>query len=232
MKEVMDLVKKFHKFIIVCEEEIDSNLFNCFCSNVEKNFLDIETFFNIEHNQLELTLVSKNNLDNIVRSVSEQYKNKNVPYWLVGFSTFKKVWVTVPNTENVEELSKVALHELVHLISYKLDTQNKRLKLLDEGLAVFLSKQYDGKHYTPWINSYFKNNLPHISDFCTYDGIEFANKKGYYYSYCIVDFLINSYGKYKVLEWLQNPNEFCKELTKLDEVFEKYILNKIEARIK
>lgn len=207
-------------------------MFDCFCSNIEKDFFDIETFFNIEHGQLELTLVSKNNLDNIVKKLSTQYKNKDIPYWLVGFSTFEKVWVTVPNTKNIEELSKVALHELVHLISYKLNTQNKRLKLLDEGLAVFLSEQYGGKHYTPWVNSYFKNNLPHISDFCTYDSIEFANEKGYYYSYCIVEFLINSYGKDTFLEWLQNPNKFCKELPKLDKAFEKYILNEIEARIK
>lgn len=226
------MIKKYAKLIINCEEELDIDLFNCFCSNIEKNFLDIETFFNIEHGQLELTLVSKNNLDNIVKNVSIQYKNKDVPYWLVGFSTFKKVWVIIPDTKNVEELSKVALHELVHLISYKLNTKNKRLKLLDEGLAVFLSKQYEGKHYTPWINSYFKNTLPHISDFCTYDGIEFANKKGYYYSYCIVDFLINSYGKDTFLKWLQNPNEFIKEIQKLDEAFERHILNEIEVRIK
>lgn len=116
-------------------------------------------------------------LDCIVKAESNQYKNIDVPNWLVGFSTFKKVFVVIPTIETLNELYKVALHEIVHLISYKLGIKHKRIKLLDEGLAIFLSNQYAGKTFTPWVNAYLKNNLPQVSDFCTYDGIEFAKKR-------------------------------------------------------
>jgi hypothetical protein len=121
----------------------------------------------------------------------------------------------------------VALHEITHLISYKLDKANKRLKILDEGIAVYLSNQYEGKTLTPWVNAYHKGNMPKISDFCTYSSIEFANKKGYQFAYCIIEFLIITYGKATFLEWLQNSNAFLSNIDEIDETFGEYITKKI-----
>ena len=55
---------------------------------------------------------------------------------------------------------------------------------------------------------------------------------GYKYSYCIIEYLMNLYGKNKYLEWLQNSDQFLKESSKIEYEFNKYIINKIEARIK
>lgn len=171
------MLKKYDKVTITCNEDIDIKLFDLFCDKVMNNFNCIDEWFNLNYKNLSLSLVSKNNLNLIVKKESIQYKNIDVPDWLVGFSNSKEVWVVIPTTATLEELYKVAIHELVHLISYKLDTSNKRIKLLDEGIAVFLSNQYAGKIYTPWVNAYLKNNLPKVSYFCTYDGIEFSKKR-------------------------------------------------------
>lgn len=171
------MLKKYDKLLITCNENIDIKIFDLFCEKVVNNFNCINQWFNVKYNSLSLSLISKNNLNLIVKKKSVQYKNIDVPEWLVGFSDLKEVWVVIPTSATLEELYKVAIHELVHLISYKLDTSNKRIKLLDEGIAVFLSNQYAGKIYTPWVNAYLKNNLPKVSYFCTYDVIEFSQKR-------------------------------------------------------
>ena len=221
-----------NKYIITCNEIIEENLFNEFCTKFENEFKNINSFFNIKYKKLNINLLSRENFNSIVKAKSEQYKNIDIPSWLVGFSTFSEVFVIMPTIETLDELYKVALHETVHLISYQLDTSNKRIKLLDEGLAVFLSNQYEGKRFTPWVNAYLQNVLPKIIDFCTYDSIEFANKKGYQFSYYIIDFLINTYGKSQFLNWLQNPHIFLEKIDKININFETYIITKIEARIK
>ncbi len=188
------MLKKCGKLSITCNEKIDIKLFDLFCKKVIEDFDYINGWFNLDYKNLSLSLVSKNNLNLIVKEKSIQYKNIDVPDWLVGFSNSKEVWVVIPTPSTLEELYKVALHELVHLISYKLDTSNKRIKLLDEGIAVFLSNQYAGKIYTPWVNAYLKNNLPKVSYFCTYDGIEFSQKRR-------VPFLLSHHKVYFGLLW-------------------------------
>lgn len=171
------MFRKYEKLLIKCEDIIDKEIFDLFCGEVINNFKYINEWFNVKYDELSLTLVSKHEIDLIVKKKSLQYKNIAIPNWLVGFSTFEAVWVVIPRRENLDEISKVALHELTHLVSYKLDISQKRIKLLDEGIAVFLSNQYESKIYTPWVNAYLKKELPKVSDFCTYDGIEFSKKR-------------------------------------------------------
>ncbi len=225
------MIKENNKLLIKCDEIIDENIFNIFCDKILNEFYEIDTWFNIEHEKLILNVVSKENLDIIVKNISEQYKNTEIPKWLVGFSSSEEVWIIIPNDETIEELYKVALHELTHLISYRLDMTNRRLKLLDEGLAVYLAKQYEDKIYSIWVDAYLNSKLPQLKDFCTYDGIEFSRKNGYMFSYLIIDFLIKEYGKETFLNWLQNPQNFMDRIDEINELYNKYITEKIEARI-
>lgn len=171
------MFRKYEKLIIKCDSIINKEIFDLFCEKVSNNFNDINNWFNVKYDELSLTLVSKYEMDLIVKEKSLQYKNIDIPSWLDGFSNFEEAWVVIPKAENFDETCKVALHELTHLVSYKLSTSQKRIKLLDEGIAIFLSNQYEGKRYTPWVNAYLKNELPKVSDFCTYDGIEFSKKR-------------------------------------------------------
>lgn len=171
------MFKQYGKLIIKCEENIHESIFNSFCEKVFSNFERIDNFFNANYNELSLLMVSKENLNKLVKERSSQYKEIDIPKWLVGFSDFNEVLIVIPTESTLEEMANVAIHELVHLLSFKLNTTNKRIKLLDEGIAVYLSNQSKGKIYTPWVNAYFKNNIPKLSDFCTYDSIEFNNKR-------------------------------------------------------
>ena len=174
---VIIMLKEIDKVIITSNENIENELFELFCSNLIKAFNEIKDWFNVQYSSLSLTLVSKSELNKIAKEKSESYKNADVPDWLVGFSNFEQIWIVTPTLETLEEMIKVALHELIHLISYKLDTSNRRIKLLDEGIAVFLSNQNKGRIYTPWVNAYLHSNLPEVSDFCSYDSKEFAQKR-------------------------------------------------------
>ena len=171
------MVKNNDKLTIICDETIDKNVFDLFYDKLKVDYINVKDWFGTKYDSLSLTLVSKNNLNLIVQEKSEQYQNKHVPDWLVGFSNFEEVWVVIPTSETLNELVKVALHELIHLMSYSLGITYKRVKILDEGIAVFLSNQYKGKIYTPWVNAYLNKKLPKVSDLCTYDGIEFSEKR-------------------------------------------------------
>lgn len=138
----------------------------------------------------------------------------------------------IPEEDTFDELCRVALHEVVHLVSFQLTGAGNRLKVLDEGIAVYLSNQYEGKIYTTWVNDYFRNELPKVSDFCTYSNVEFAKRKGYQHVHMIIEFLLEVYGKERFLEWLINAEKFINQIQEIDEKFNQYIIEIIEARIK
>ena len=61
--------------------------------------------------------------------------------------------------------------------------------------------------------------------------LNFLKGGGYKFSYLIIEFLLNTYGKDSFIKWLQNPNDFISYITKIDDSFKTYIISKIEARI-
>lgn len=223
--------KQYKNLIIQSDKKISEYDFNKFSEEIIIGFNKINSFLNIESYTLIINIVSPEDFVTIVKAKSTQYKEIPIPNWLVGFSNIEECWIIEPNENNFDEMVKIALHELTHLMSYKLNTSKKRLKILDEGIAIFLSNQYEGKILTPWVNAYLNHNLPKMSFFCTYDSIEFTKQKGYQYAHLIIEYLINTYGKQKFLNWLQNPEKFIEELPKIDTNFENYIIKKITEKI-
>ena len=61
--------------------------------------------------------------------------------------------------------------------------------------------------------------------------LNFLKNGGYRFSYLIIEFLINTYGKDNFLKWLQNPEDFIPCINQIDDSFHSYIISKIEARI-
>ena len=61
--------------------------------------------------------------------------------------------------------------------------------------------------------------------------LNFLKDGGYKFSYLIIEFLINTYGKDYFIKWLQNPDEFTSYTNQIDAAFNSYIISKIEARI-
>ena len=73
------LIFENNKYIINCNELIEENLFNEFCTKFENEFKNIDLFFSINYEKLNINLVSKENFNFIVKAKSEQYKNIDIP---------------------------------------------------------------------------------------------------------------------------------------------------------
>jgi len=227
MEKMVNNVKFYYE--PSCNEE---KVLNDFLLMFEKNFIEINNFFNIQYPQIPIHLVNKPNLDIIVKKISTQYVNYDVPKWLDGFSTPENIYILIPNSKNIHEMVKVALHETIHFIIYQMELKQPPLKVLDEGLAIYLSQQNSKNAFNLIVNEYLKNDLKNLSDFCIYDSIKFAQLKGYQYSYYITEFLLLNYTKNDYINWLKNPDFFIQQLPNLNVEFKNYIVKKITAAIK
>lgn len=219
---------KRDKLIINYKEHENTDILKEFIDRIVYHFEDIKDYFNVEYDSLELTLYSKIDFDEFVANITSQYGAKeNIPSWLVGFSINQGVHIVIPTTDRLEYMTKVAIHEIVHLLSYKIEHKEKRVKLLDEGIACFLANQMSEKRFETIIQDYTKDNLHKIEDFCIYNGNEFGKLNGYAYSYVIMEFLNLQFGKEKILYWLQYPEEFLKIVPTIETGFRKYLIDKI-----
>ncbi len=206
----------------------DTSLINMFIDKIISMFGNIQNYFDVEYDYLNLNLYSKTNFNKFVAQTTTQYGDKNnVPEWLVGFSVNESVSIIIPCIEKLEYMAKVAIHELVHLLSYKIQHKEKRVKLLDEGIACFLSNQMSEKRFLTIVDDYKQNSLRKIEDFCIYNGNEFGKINGYAYSYMIMEFLNMRFGKEKIIYWLKYPEDFLKIVPTLETDFRKYLIDRI-----
>ena len=208
---------------------VDISIFKKFVEIYEKELLDILRQFNVTNINIPIHIMNKKQLDEYVQANSISFKGSEIPSWLVGFSSSKIVCVIEPNTNNFNNIIKVALHESIHYILYTIYPNNSHTKLLDEGLATFFSKQNFSYCLQHIKEDYTNNTLKSISDLCTQDSNNFAKIKGYSYSYYVIDFLIQEFGIIKVLKWYANYDLFNSDIINLniDEKFSKYITEKI-----
>ena len=221
--------KTINKVIFYYElSNIKENIINNFFSIFERNFINVSNFFDLNYiEKIPIHIVTKTELDIFVKNTSSQYRNCDIPKWLDGFSTPKNIYILLPHLDNVEEMVKVALHETVHFIIYQMNLKQPPLKVLDEGLAIYLSQQNSKKAFNLIVNEYLSNKLRNLSDFCIYNSVEFAQLRGYQYSYYIAEFLILTYGKSIYISWLKNPDNFLNELPIFNVAFKKYLTEKI-----
>lgn len=220
---------KKEKLVINYKECEDTDILKEFIDKIVYHFEDIKNYFNVDYDSLELTLYSKADFDEFVANTTSQYGAKeNIPSWLVGFSINQGVYIVIPTADRLEYMTKVAIHEFVHLLSYKIEHKEKRVKLLDEGIACFLSHQMSDKRFETIIQDYNQNSLHKIADFCIYNGSEFGKLNGYAYSYIIMEFLNLQFGKEKILYWLKYPEEFLKIVPTIENDFREYLISKIK----
>ena len=219
---------KNDKLIIYYKESDNTDTLKAFIDKISSRFEDIKDYFGVEYNFLELTLCSKSEFDEFVVSTASMYGSKeDVPNWLVGFSINQGVHVVIPREDKLEYMTKVAIHELTHLLSYKIEHKEKRVKLLDEGIATFLANQMSYKRFETIVEDYNNGNLHKIEDFCIYNGNEFGKLNGYAYSYVIMEFLNQKFGKERIVYWLKYPKEFLKMVPQIELEFKEYLKNKI-----
>lgn len=224
--ETTTLIKS--KLLITYPITVNISLINIFIDKIISMFGNIENYFDVEYDYLKLNLYTKTDFNKFVAQTTLQYGDENsIPEWLVGFSVDENVNLVIPSMDRIEYMTKVAIHELVHLLSYKIPHKEKRVKLLDEGIACFLSNQMSEKRFLTIVDDYKQNSLHKIEDFCIYNGNEFGKLNGYAYSYMIMEFLNIQFGKRKIIYWLKYPEDFLKIVPTLETDFRQYLIDKI-----
>ena len=214
--------------IFTYTENVDVNLLKKLAERVANNLYKVKDFFKEKVMGLELTVCTKTELNKIVANSTNTYGDENnIPNWVTGFSINGKVYVALLSEKNLDYTSKVAIHELVHLLSDKIEHKAKRPKLLQEGLATYLSNQMSDNRQKTIIDDYIENKLHKLDEYLNCNGLEFANLNGYTYSYYAMEYCFAKYGKEKILHWLEYPEEFEEIVYDIKDEFEEHLIERL-----
>lgn len=210
----MENIKKIKSFELEYTEK-DKEYINSLCSYIELHSEEILLFFDFDTFEESVNIKLFDDLETFREACSEIWKDKIIPKWLCGVSfrnngkdyiytlsldEYKKT--DGHNNCTLENLKRLIIHEFVHTCHGKYS--NIKLPIwLGEGLATFLSHQYDG------IELSFDASLEQIIN----GGTNYINYYTMFYH------TLNNYGKNYILKLLRNENFLEKETTKLyDEV--------------
>lgn len=119
------------------------------------------------------------------------------PDWHIGDSHNGNIMMVSPNTKvdahTHESILNATIHELVHSITFRVNPEMSYF--FDNGLATYMSGQF------PAETDYDKNKIPSLKDMETENGLTFANMGGYAYSYFYIQYLDETYGWEKVVQF-------------------------------
>lgn len=191
-----------------------------------KTFKDkkIENFFDFKEDyNLNIFLDTKEGLDKYVLNHSESYKNE-VPEWVSGFTNEECVYLVYPNENNLEEMIKTAIHEIIHLMSYNLKVIGRRIRLLEEGLAYYLANQMTIGRFKMLEEEYLSGNRKSLRDLIECPSEEFAKNNGYFYGFFLIKFIKNLYSNSKVIFYITNPKLFIRDLDEIQVNFDNFMM--------
>lgn len=186
---------------------------------------DITNYFQFSHKIiLPIFLEEKKDLDQYILKISSSYKEK-VPNWVIGFTNESCIHMMLPTQEHLEYDACIAIHELVHLLSYQLEVKGERIKLLEEGLATYIAGQMTQGQFDKIIEDYNRSHLLSIRDLLQLNSTNFGENKGYYYAFFFIKFLKNTYGKEKIKYYIVNPQKFYKDIDWLEKQFKDFLIS-------
>lgn len=206
----------------------NTNKYNYLVEEIKSKILErfekkkIEELFNFENDiELKLYIDTKEGLDKYVLMNSESYKD-SVPSWVIGFSNEECVYIAIKE-DDIKESITTGVHELVHLLSYHLKVNGKRIKLLEEGLAYYYANQMTIGRFSILKKEFMNNKIRKFDELIKMNSQEFAQNNGYFYGFFLIKFLNNNYSKEKAIYYIKNPSKFINELGKIQNEFEDYM---------
>lgn len=217
------------KLNIISNKKENEKIVNLFIEKVKKIFKDkkIEDFFNFKKDYvLDIFLDSKEDLDCYILKNSTSYKEK-VPHWVSGFTNEECIHLVYPENKNMDEFVKTALHEIVHLLSYKIDVKGERIILLEEGLAYYLANQMTTGRFKKLKEEYLTNKKL-LKELIKCSSEEFANNYGYFYGFFLIKFIKNYYSNSKILFYITNPKYFLNDIDMLQTKFDKFMISEFD----
>ncbi len=209
------VMKKSGKVAIFKFNENDKDLIKDLSKFIDSHAQEIFDFFEIEKPKEKAVIniiPTKEEYDNFIRTTRKLSSDYAVPKWLIGtcqdgvitylsLNDYKNTSHSFNNDkydEALEYYKKTILHEFIHYVNEcfnKIHKCQDTEKYLQEGIATYLSGQYDGK--TILLNATKEQIL---------------DEKQYYYDdyYLITKYLIENYDKSFVLKMFQNK-ELARE---------------------
>lgn len=201
------------KYII----QTPTNYINEIDSIINKRKSEIFSFFNHAEIPLPVNIYVYNTIEDLVNGLKAR-GFKNDPDYMCACQkdednslNFFEPKDNPSNTQwSKEEYKKVIFHELIHSIQFNLF--GKTPEWINEGIAKYLDGTYS-KGIDWLLENYINNNpIPNQNEIET----EFGQHEydSYDYAYLMVSYIIDCYGKNKLIEILNNKEEL--ELIKKD----------------
>jgi hypothetical protein len=131
-----------------------------------------------------------------------------MPEWAIGTNTKDSILITSPlnpgNANTYDSIISSCVHEYIHVLT---DAINPHLSIwLKEGIATYFAGQKP--------NGIQKMRYKY-GDFTIRNSTRFGNIGGYQASYSFVEYLINKYGKDKLLQLIINSENYSDVYGKL-----------------
>ncbi len=197
--DAMDNLQTYEsKYAIFKYEKVDENLIKDLSDYIDLNAKKIINFFNID-NISKITIRIYSTKKEYDEKIANKIFNGKPPKWGVGnygdgiinYVSHNDYINTTHYNEEYEMYLKTILHEYIHFVVDVYSSKNNYKSLyhpLNEGIACYLSGQYDGKEY---------HDIVPISQI----------NSNYKYQYMIVKYILEEKGKDYFLSLFKNREE-------------------------
>ena len=183
------------------EEDYIEKLVSC----LEQKLKLILSFFEISkiNKKIKITLISKKEeFDNIFYDIHKFKPDLNSMGFYhdgeITYLSFNELNKTNHKNDSFKSYINILTHECVHFIHGYVTNDKMSLRCFNEGIALYLGKQYDTIDYS-------KFN-------CTIEDLISQKNVDYYNYYIIVDYLMKNKEKKYILEILKNKSFAINEL--------------------
>jgi len=155
--------------------------------------------------------------------------------WLVGAAGIRELKIVTPlnpgSVHTYESIMQAVVHEFVHASVMNLRGGRGLIGLprwLNEGYAFHEADQMTDGMREAAIVEYRSRNAPTWSELADPTADEFANLNGYALSATIVEFLLDSYGRQKLIHLLRTPEDIATIYgvpgTELERLWAEYLI--------
>lgn len=199
--------------------QLESNHFKFYSKDQDKKCLeDLSKALEENYTRITNDLITKSikNVDVYVYSDLDTYHKEinqpDAPTWVVGNAGPEPNTIKMANPLNVDGPSysnfmKIIVHEFTHVVVSNINPNASNIPIwLNEGIATYESKQFSKADMTNYKDKLGKYPLKDLET----DFLAFGNNNGYIISYCIVEYIIKTYGYDKLIDSIKTPSDMEK----------------------
>ena len=200
------MFKETRSFVIHYDD--NENLITKLSNTLEDKLTTILSFFEIEklNKKIIIKIISnKNEFDDIFYKVHNFKPDLNAMGFYhngeIIYLSYNELASTNHKNDSYESYINILIHECVHFVHGIITNDKMSIRCLNEGIAIYLGKQYDEIDYT-------KFN-------CKTEDLINQKNIDYYNYYLLMCFLIDNYEKKYVLKLLRESKYAYHELRKI-----------------